>query len=57
VFCDSRSGYNKGVKMPLDKALSWIRNNLDDRNFRLFAGGTVAIVCNETNETIYEKSI
>lgn len=58
-FNDSENSNNKGFALSLEDAKAYIANNNGTNNsyFADYKGGTVSIVCNETNETVYEEEV
>lgn len=60
-FNNSESSNNKGFKETYEYCLDWItRSNFENSNLSYFPdykGGTVSIVCNETEETVYETKV
>lgn len=58
-FNDSENSNNKGFAVSLEDAKTYIANNNGTNNsyFADYKGGTVSIVCNETNETVYEEEV
>ena len=59
VFNDSENSNDKGFAISLEDAKSYIeRNNgTNESYFADYKGGTVSIVCNETEETISETEV
>ena len=59
VFNDDYDSNNKGFKYSLEDARGYIDsyNGTNESYFEDYKGGTVSIVCNETEETIYEEGI
>lgn len=59
VFNDNENSNNKGFAISLEDAKSYIeRNNgTNESYFADYKGGTVSIVCNETEETVFETEI
>lgn len=59
VFNDDYDSNNKGFKYSLEDARGYIDsyNGTSESYFEDYKGGTVSIVCNETEETIYEEGI
>ena len=59
VFNDDYRSNNKGWKETLKNCFDYINanNGTDDSYFSDYKGGVVSIVCNETDETIYEEYV
>lgn len=59
IFNDSDNSDSKGFTQSLEYCKQYIEINNGSNNsyFSDYKGGTVSIVCNETNETIYEEDI
>jgi len=58
-FNDEENSSNKGFEMSLDEAKDYIAkyNGTEESYFNDYKGGTVSIVDNETNETVYEEEV
>jgi len=58
-FNDENNSNNKGFAISLEDAKHYIeRNNgTNESYFADYKGGTVSIVCNETEETVFETEI
>lgn len=58
-FNDDNNSNNKGFALSLEDAISYIKNNngTNESYFQDYKGGTVSIVCNETEETVFETEI
>ncbi len=58
-FNDDNNSSNKGFSISLDEAKNYIQTNngTNESYFQDYKGGTVSIVCNETEETIFETII
>ncbi len=58
-FNDDNNSSNKGFAISLEDAKNYIeRNNgTNESYFADYKGGTVSIVCNETEETVFETEI
>ena len=56
VFNNENNSNNKGFSLSLEKAKEYIQQNngTDNSYFSDYKGGTVSIVCNETEEVIIE---
>jgi hypothetical protein len=59
VFNDDTDSNSKGFSESYDYCLSYIKHNngTNESYFADYKGGFVSIVCNETEETVYEESI
>lgn len=59
VFNDNNNSNNKGFAMSLESAKNYIKNNngTNESYFQDYKGGIVSIVCNETEETIFETEV
>lgn len=59
VFNDSNNSNDKGFKESFEFCLDYInrKNGTNDSYFADYKGGTVSIICNETEEIIYETKI
>jgi hypothetical protein len=59
VFNNNESSNNKGFALSLEDAQSYIQqwNGTNESYFADYKGGTVSIVCNETEETVFETEI
>ena len=58
-FNDENDSNNKGFKCSLEDAKGYIDsyNGTNESYFEDYKGGTVSIVCNETEETVFETEI
>lgn len=59
VFNDNENSNSKGFAVDLHSAIAYIQAN-NGSNFSYFAdykGGTVAVVNNQTGETVYEEQV
>lgn len=58
-FNDNESSNNKGFRKTLRDAKEYImvHNGSNNSYFADYKGGTVSIVCNETNETVFETKV
>lgn len=59
VFNDDNNSNNKGFAISLEEAKNYIeRNNgTNESYFADYKGGTVSIICNETEETVFGTEI
>ena len=59
VFNDSNDSNSKGIHGTYDECMSWIESNRYDQStyFGDYKGGTVSIVCDQTEEEVYSESI
>lgn len=59
IFNDDNSSNNKGIHGSKDECMRWIESNRHDSStyFGDYKGGTVSIVCDQTEETIYEEKL
>ena len=59
VFNDDYRSNNKGWKETLDYCIDYIKSNngTDNSYFADYKGGVVSIVCNETDETVFDKPV
>lgn len=59
VFNDDTDSNSKGIDGTIEECRNWIECNRHDDTtyFGDYKGGTVSIVCNETDETVYEEEI
>ena len=59
VFNDDCHSNSKGWKETLKNCFDYIKSNngTDNSYFADYKGGVVSIVCNETDETIYEEDV
>lgn len=59
VFNDDCNSNRKGINGTYEECMDWIHCNRRDKStyFGDYAGGTVSIVCNETEEEVYSESI
>lgn len=58
-FNDNSSSNSKGFKVSLKDAKAYITNNNGTNNsyFADYKGGVVSVVCNETDETVFETEV
>ena len=56
-FNDANDSNNKGFNLSIEDCKSWIEANKGTSCFTDYKGGTVSIVCNETDETVFEQEI
>ena len=58
-FNDSTDTNSKGFKETLDYCKDYIQanNGTNDSYFKDYKGGTVSVVCNETDEEVYSEII
>lgn len=58
-FNDSENSNSKCFKMTKDEAIEYINHNNGTNNsyFADYKGGTVSVVCNETEETVFEIEV
>lgn len=58
-FDDEMSSNNMGFKSSYEYCLNWIQSNNGTNHsyFEDYKGGMVAIVCNETEERVYEEKV
>lgn len=58
-FNDSENSNNKGFALSLEDAKAYISryNGTNESYFSDYKGGIVSIVCNETEETVYEEEV
>lgn len=58
-FNDSENSNNKGFVLPLEDAKAYINryNGTNESYFADYKGGIVSIVCNETQETVFETEV
>lgn len=58
-FNDSENSNNKGFAISLEDAKAYINryNGTNESYFADYKGGTVSIVCNETEETVHEEEV
>jgi len=58
-FNDDNNSNNKGFALSLEDAKSYIKSNngTNESYFKDYKGGTVSIVCNETEEKVFETEI
>ena len=59
VFNDNENSNSKGFAIDLDSAIAYIQAN-NRSNYSYFAdykGGTVAVVNNQTGETVYQEYV
>ena len=59
VFNDDCHSNSKGWKETLDDCIDYIKSNngTDNSYFADYKGGVVSIVCNETDETVFDKPV
>jgi hypothetical protein len=59
VFNDDTDSNSKGFSESYDYCLDYIKHNngTNESYFADYKGGFVSIVCNETEETVYEETI
>ena len=59
VFNDDCHYNSKGWKETLDYCIDYIKSNngTDNSYFADYKGGVVSIVCNETDETVFDKPV
>ncbi len=55
-FNDPLCSNSKGMELTKSEAIDYIEtwNGTDNSYFLDYVGGTVSVVCNETEETVYE---
>ncbi|MCY1520369.1 hypothetical protein D9M68_551440 [compost metagenome] len=58
-FNDNENSNNKGFSESLDYCMNYVAVNNGTKNsyFQDYKGGTVSIICNETEETVFETEI
>lgn len=58
-FNDCENSNSKGFTDSYENCLFYIKQNNGTNNsyFEDYKGGTVSIVCNETDETVYEEMV
>ncbi len=56
-FNDENDTNSKGFELSRKECEDWIRSNRDDEYFRMYAGGTVSIRCNQTEDVVMEENI
>jgi len=58
-FNDDNNSNNKGFALSLEDAKHYIKSNngTNESYFADYKGGIVSIVCNETEETVFETEI
>ena len=58
-FNDNSSSNSKGFKVSLKAAKAYITHNNGTNNshFADYKGGVVSVVCNETDETVFETEV
>jgi len=58
-FNDNNDSNSKGFKMTIEEAKSYIKTNNGTASsyFADYKGGSVSIVCNETEEVVYEEEV
>lgn len=59
LFNDNENSNNKGFVLSLEDAKAYIKryNGTNESYFADYKGGTVSIVCNETEETVFETEV
>jgi hypothetical protein len=59
LFSDAENSNNKGFRETLEYCQQYIKANNGTNNsyFADYKGGTVSIVCNETEEVVFETSV
>lgn len=59
LFSDNNNSNNKGFEMSLADAKHYIQRNngTNESYFEDYKGGTVSIVCNETEEVVFETIV
>ena len=59
VFNDDCHSNSKGWKETLDYCIDYIKSNngTDNSYFADYKGGVVSIVCNDTDETVFDKPV
>lgn len=59
VFNDDCHSNSKGWKETLDYCIDYIKSNngTDNSYFADYKGGVVSIVCNETDETVFDEPV
>lgn len=57
VFNSEESSNNKGFEITEKKAREWIKQKHQGSYFEDYKGGTVSIICNQTQEVIYQEEI
>lgn len=59
VFHSDTDSNSKGFKMKLVDALTWVamHNGTNHSYFADYKGGTVQVVCNETEEVVYSEEV
>lgn len=59
VFHDNSNSNNKGFEYTLEDAISYIKryNGTNESYFEDYKNGTVQVVCNQTEEAVYEEVI
>jgi len=59
VFHDSENSNNKGFELSKEEALNYIKtyNGSNESYFEDYKGGTVQVICNETEEIIFETEV
>lgn len=59
IFNDNNNSNDKGFKESFEFCLDYIKqkNGTNDSYFADYKGGIVSIICNETEEIIYETKI
>lgn len=58
-FNDDNNSNNKGFSLSFQDAKAYIKryNGTNESYFQDYKGGTVSIVCNETQEVVYDEAI
>lgn len=59
IFNDDFNSNSKGINGTYEECMSWIESNRNDNStyFGDYKGGVVSIVCNETEEFVYNENI
>lgn len=59
LFNDNENSNNKGFSESLEYCKDYIKrhNGTNESYYEDYKGGTVSIICNETNETVFETQI
>lgn len=59
IFNDSNNSNSKGFALSIEEATNYIakNNGTNDSYFADYKGGTVSVICNETNEIVYEEIV
>ena len=56
-FNNENDTNSKGFELSRKECEDWIRSNRDDEYFHMYAGGTVSIICNQTEDVVMEENI